>query len=142
MRRSIGMQRQRAARMLVVAVALALSTAGCASKPSSWPSIVGLWSVQQITGKPVPPDARMTLSLYGDGRAVGRAGCNNYTGTYTRESATAISFDKIAATKMACAPELMDVEQAYLAALGAMTRVYRQPNNTLVMSTGHTAEIL
>jgi len=142
MRRSIGTRRQRAAWVLGAAVALTLSGAGCASKPSSWPSIVGLWSVQQITGKPVPKDARMTLSLYGDGRAVGRGGCNNYTGNYTRDGATAISFERIASTKMACAQEVMDLERAYLAALGAVTRVYRQPDNTLLLSTGHGAEIL
>jgi heat shock protein HslJ len=140
MRRSIGTRRQRVARILCIA--LSLSAAGCASKPSSWPSIVGLWSVQEVTGKPVPKDARMTLSLYGDGRAVGRAGCNNYTGNYIRTGAAAISFERIASTKMACAAELMDFEQAYLAALGATTRVHRQPNDTLVLSTGHGADIL
>jgi heat shock protein HslJ len=141
MRRSIGTRRQRAGWVVGGAIAAALSAAGCASKTPG-PSIVGLWAVQEVTGKPVPKDARATLSLYADGRAVGRAGCNNYTGSYSRDGATGISFGPIASTKMACAPEVMDFESAYLAALGAATQVYRQPNSALVLSTGHGAEIL
>jgi heat shock protein HslJ len=119
---------------------MALSAAGCASKAPG-PSVVGLWAVQEVTGKPAPKDARVTLSLYGDGRAVGRAGCNNYSGNYTRDGA-GISFGPIVSTKMACAPEVMDFEAAYLAALGAVTQAHRQPNNALVLSTGHGADIL
>ncbi|HEY1386142.1 MAG TPA: META domain-containing protein [Dongiaceae bacterium] len=141
MRRIIGTRRLRAAWILGGAVAAALSAAGCASKAPG-PSIVGLWAVQEVTGRPVPKDARVTLSLYGDGRAVGRAGCNNYTGNYTRDGASGISFGPIASTKMACAPEVMAFEGSYLAALGAVTRVDRQPDNALVLSTGHGAEIL
>jgi heat shock protein HslJ len=141
MRRSSGTpQWQRPAWILGGAVAFALSAAGCASKAPG-PSIVGLWAVQEVTGKPVPKDARATLSLYADGRAVGRAGCNNYTGNYSRDGAAGISFGPIASTKMACAPEVMDFEGAYLAALGAVTRFYRQPDDTLVLSTGNGAEI-
>ena len=75
------------------AVALVLVLAGCASKPAAppAPSIVGLWQAQEIAGTAVPADVRITLSMYGDGRAVGRAGCNNYTTKYQRTGGS-ISF--------------------------------------------------
>jgi heat shock protein HslJ len=141
MQRNVGPRRKCAAWVLGAAVALSLSAAGCASKPAPLPSIIGLWDAQDIAGTPVPKDARVTLSLYGDGRAVGRAGCNNYTGSYKR-TGTAISFGPLATTRMACSPELMSLEQTYLAALAAATRADRQPNNTLVLSSEGGAQIL
>src|SRR5687768_18386052 len=94
-------------RRVAVVLALALA-AGCASKQSAEPpapSIVGLWQAQEVAGTAVPADVRITLSMYGDGRAVGRAGCNNYTTKYRRTGET-ISFGPAISTKMACAPDL------------------------------------
>jgi heat shock protein HslJ len=125
------------------AVVLAFALAGCASKSSapSQPSIVGLWQAQEVAGTPVPADARVTLSLYGDGRAVGRAGCNNYTTTYKR-AGNGISFGPMISTKMACAPDLMSLEQSYLGTLAAATRVERQPDGMLALTTDSAAQIL
>jgi heat shock protein HslJ len=126
------------------AAALALALAACAGKPPTRPaepSIVGLWRAQEITGAPVPADARVTLSLYGDGRAVGRAGCNNYTTKYKRDGA-AISFSPVISTRMACAPDLMALEQSYLGALGAATRLERRPDGVLVLTGDGAGAIL
>lgn len=126
-----------------VVLALALA-AGCASKQSagpSTPSIVGLWQAQEIAGAAVPADVRITLSMYGDGRAVGRAGCNNYTTKYQRTGAT-ISFGPAISTRMACAPELMTLEQSYLDTLTAATRVERRPDGTLVLTADNAAQLL
>jgi heat shock protein HslJ len=112
-------------------------------KPSAppEPSIVGLWQAQEIAGTAVPADARITLSLYGDGRAVGRAGCNNYTTKYQRTGGT-ISFAPAISTKMACAPELMALEQSYLDTLMAVTRVERRPDGTLALTADNGAQLL
>lgn len=125
------------------ALALVLVLAGCAGKPSAppEPSIVGLWQAQQIAGTAVPADARITLSLYGDGRAVGRAGCNNYTTKYQRTGGT-ISFAPAISTKMACAPEFMALEQSYLDTLMAATRVERRPDGTLALTADNGAQLL
>jgi heat shock protein HslJ len=125
------------------ALALVLVLAGCAGKPSAppEPSIVGLWQAQEIAGTAVPADARVTLSLYGDGRAVGRAGCNNYTTKYQRTGGT-ISFAPAISTKMACAPELMALEQSYLDTLMAATQVERRPDGTLALISGNGAQLL
>ncbi|HKP22641.1 MAG TPA: META domain-containing protein [Dongiaceae bacterium] len=126
------------------ALVLALALAGCASKPSappSEPSIVGLWQAQEIAGSAVPADVRITLSMYGDGRAVGRAGCNNYTTKYQRTGDT-ISFAPAISTKMACAPDLMTLEQGFLDTLSAANRVERRPDGTLALTADTGAQLL
>jgi heat shock protein HslJ len=125
------------------AIILALVLAGCASKPPAptAPSIVGLWQAQEIAGTAVPADVRITLSMYGDGRAVGRAGCNNYTTKYQRTADT-ISFAPPISTKMACAPELMTLERSYLDTLTSATRVERRPDGTLALTTDNSAQLL
>jgi heat shock protein HslJ len=127
----------------VGALALVLVLAGCASKPATppAPSIVGLWQAQEIAGTAVPADVRITLSMYGDGRAVGRAGCNNYTTKYQRTGDT-ISFGPAISTKMACAPELMTLEQSYLDTLTAATRVERRPDGILALTADNAAQLL
>jgi heat shock protein HslJ len=128
------------------ACALTLLLAGCASgtdeaPPSPAPSIVGLWVAEEVAGAPVPADAHVTLSLYDDGRAVGRAACNNYTTKYKRDGGS-ISFGPMISTKMACTPELMSLEQSYLEALTAATVVDRRPDGTLVLTAGNGAPTL
>ena len=130
-------------RQILGGAVLALALAGCTSKQSSppQPSIVGLWAAQEVAGALVPADARVTLSIYADGRAVGRAGCNNYTTKYKRDG-NGIAFAPVISTKMACAPELMTLEQSYLDTLMASTRAERRPDGMLAISTDNAAQIL
>jgi heat shock protein HslJ len=46
----------------------------------------------------------------------GSAGCNTFNGTYTIDG-HAITFGPLATTRMACADDVMAIEDAYLAAL-------------------------
>ncbi|MFO0991562.1 MAG: META domain-containing protein [Hyphomicrobiales bacterium] len=48
-----------------------------------------------------------------DGRVAGHSGCNRYTGSY-RQGGETLKFGQIAATKMACTPDRMKQEQAWL----------------------------
>src|SRR5690349_6824728 len=129
------------------ACALTLILAGCASgteetpPPPPAPSIVGLWVAEEVAGAPIPADAHVTLSLYDDGRAVGRAACNNYTTKYKRDGGS-ISFGPMISTKMACTPELMSLEQSYLDAIAAATQVHRRPDGALALSAGDGAPTL
>ncbi len=125
------------------AIILVLVLAGCASRPPAAPepSIVGLWLAQDIAGAPVPADARITLSLYGDGRAVGRGGCNNYTTKYQRTGGS-ITFGPALSTKMACAPALMTLEQSYFDTLAAVTRVERRADGALAMTADSGAQLV
>ncbi|HKY16012.1 MAG TPA: META domain-containing protein [Microthrixaceae bacterium] len=58
----------------------------------------------------------LTLELGTDGTASGNAGCNRFTGTYLADG-NKVTFDALATTKMSCEPDVMAVEQQYLAAL-------------------------
>jgi heat shock protein HslJ len=57
----------------------------------------------------------VTLTLEG-GAASGTAGCNRFSGGYTLDGGS-LSFGPLATTKMACPDDVMDQEQAVLAAL-------------------------
>ena len=82
------------------------------------------WTVTSIGGKPVLPETRVTLSIAPDHRAGGHGGCNNFF-TEAEFEASPLSFGAVAATRMACAPDVMDQEAALFAALDA-TSDYRQ----------------
>jgi heat shock protein HslJ len=53
-----------------------------------------------------------------DGAVSGSDGCNNYSAAYEADDNGNISIGPAATTRMACEPEVMEQEQAYLAALG------------------------
>lgn len=94
------------------------------------------WTLSELGGAPIrtaeggrPP----TLLLAGaELRATGHAGCNRMTGTYESAGET-LRFGAMATTRMYC--PAMDLEQRYLAALGA-TRSYRVSEGSLELLDG------
>ncbi|MEO5807792.1 META domain-containing protein [Devosia sp.] len=74
-----------------------------------------LWRVQMIAGNPALPETDITFSIAPDRRAGGNAGCNNYF-TEAAFDGEALSFGALAATRMACAPDVMVQEAALFAA--------------------------
>jgi heat shock protein HslJ len=68
----------------------------------------------------VPAGAAVTIA-FEDGQASGRAACNSYGGAYDAGDDGSLSFEGFAVTEMACDPELMSLESAYLEALGSVT---------------------
>jgi heat shock protein HslJ len=129
---------------LFAAFLMAGIAAGCAGKasapkkaaPAAPPpaEIVGLWVAEDVAGTAVPADARITLSLYANGKTVGRGGCNTYSGSYKR-SGDAITFTPVVATMMACDQGIMAREQLYFETLKAVTKVQRPADGSLVLST-------
>lgn len=79
-----------------------------------------LWTVTSVGGRPISSERPITLTIASDMRASGHAGCNNYFAETSIEG-TSIAFGPAAATRMACAPDLMAQENAYLSALSAVT---------------------
>lgn len=63
-----------------------------------------------------PEDARVDLVFEG-GSIAGQSACNRYGGPYEVDG-TSISFGDLFSTNMACDQPLMELESAYLAALG------------------------
>ena len=81
-----------------------------------------------------PADARVDIRFEAD-EVGGRSGCNSYGGTYEADGAE-LSFGALGGTEMACEPaSLMELETAYLAALGQV-RTYRATDDELVLTGG------
>jgi heat shock protein HslJ len=88
-------------------------------------TLEGQWELADLNGGGKPAAEITLLFDPGDqngGRVSGRSGCNRFTGSWQQDGAT-IRLGPLAGTKMACTPVLMEIEQRFLAALGAVTRV-------------------
>lgn len=101
--------------------------AGCGGEPAAL--LHGAWQVSALDGG-LPADAQLTLQFDARGRVSGRAGCNRYTSSYTL-SGEGLRLAPGAATRMACAPALMDVESRYLRQLAAVQRFDIADDGTL-----------
>lgn len=95
----------------------------------------GEWVVEDVDGGGVIDNARGTLVFGADGRVAGRAFCNQYSARYT-VSGGALTIDRAAATKMACAPALMDLENKFLGALSAVRGYSLTADGALSLSGG------
>jgi len=91
----------------------------------------GRWVAEAIGGRAVEAPARTTLEIGADGRAFGIGGCNRFSGP-ARVSGASIALGPMAATRMACPPPLMDQEQAFFDALGAVAR-WRMADGRLLL---------
>jgi heat shock protein HslJ len=127
------------ARVAVLAIALALGTAGCESAISNDETNDPLtsrdWIALSLSGKPVVKPGSVTMS-FGEGRVSGRGGCNRYSGTADYANGT-IKVGPLISTKMACMEdEIMQQESAYLTALQAATRYTIGGDGKLTIATG------
>jgi heat shock protein HslJ len=77
----------------------------------------------------------ITLQFSDDGKINGNAGCNSYFGTYTQTGANSLVMRDIGSTKMACADQIMVVENSYLGMLPQLNTFYIA-GNELFLSDG------
>lgn len=106
-------------------LALGLATAGCGSAevPSdlAWEGLRGAdWVADEMTLGPIVEGRAPTMTIAGDGRVSGQAGCNSYGGMAKIEG-DAIDFDQVFATRMFC-EDAMIQETAFLQSLEQATR--------------------
>lgn len=95
----------------------------------------GAWTVTQVNGTPVIPDVEMTATFEPNhtpnpdnpghfvpatGRVGGKAGCNSYGADYTLSGEGLVIGDAFH-TEMACAPDVMAQEDAFLDALSKVS---------------------
>jgi putative lipoprotein len=86
-------------------------------------SLVGTtWVAEDIDERGVIERVQSTLTFGSPQRISGRAACNQYFGSLEQQEGT-VRFRPAGATRMACAPAVMDQEQRFLSALGAVTTV-------------------
>lgn len=110
--------------LYLIILAVALGTTACGSEPapgSRAGSVAGDWALEMGTagGDPLAPAAgAITLSIAG-ADASGTSGCNSYFGTVEIVGAT-VRFSGLGGTDMACEPDRMALERAYLDALGTV----------------------
>ncbi|RDV07279.1 META domain-containing protein [Sphingorhabdus pulchriflava] len=79
------------------------------------------WQAYSIDGKPVVSGSEVTLMLGSDGKVGGKSGCNGYGASYQLDGSSLKVFPPMIGTMMACAPNLMDQEQAYRALMEKAT---------------------
>ncbi len=94
---------------------------GCGGEPLDLLAGHG-WAVEYLDGSGLEDRSRITLSfLPEDGRVVGTGSCNRYSAGFTL-TGEGLALGPVAATKMACAPPVMQQESRFFAIL---ERVYR-----------------
>ncbi len=88
------------------------------------------YAVEWIGERPLIDSSHLTLTLAGDGRAYGSAGCNHWFAPYTLDHKR-LSFSNPGSTRRLCAPALMEQEQRFLKALETVQRWDIQSNEQL-----------
>ncbi len=85
------------------------------------------WRVETINGAKVLAGQPAVIGFApGDGRdglVSGSAGCNRFDGAW-RISGDAVEIGPLAVTRMACSPDVMEMEAKLMGVLGAVRRVY------------------
>lgn len=114
-------------------------TAPVATQTSQLPLEGTLWKLEAIAGAAVVPDSLAT-ALFADGQVSGNASCNNFFGAYQLDGNN-LTITTGGSTMMACQPDLMDQEAAYLAALG-QTASYEISGAALTLKDANGAAIL
>jgi heat shock protein HslJ len=114
------MIRQQKFAIFMVFITLVLTA--CAGTNSQQIKLDGtVWILTHIQGNPVLNGTMPTLKLEA-GQASGNGSCNSFGGEYTLVGAK-LTFGALMSTMMACdPPEIMQQEQAYLAALGSAVK--------------------
>lgn len=94
-------------------VNVAVSKLGEETGPALWSD----WQVQSISGlSKLAGSANLKLSS--DGSVSGNGGCNAIRGALSVSGDDGLSFGPIASTRKMCPPELMELENAFVQALG------------------------
>jgi heat shock protein HslJ len=88
----------------------------------------------------LPAGSRVTIVLGADGRVSGNSGINYYAGAYKLLQQGGIAFPgPFISTQMAGPPELMDLEDKFLAALAAVERIRPSNGGLALENAGGTA---
>lgn len=92
------------------------------------------WVVEDLAGRGIVDRSRVTLAFHDDGRVTGRASCNSYSGTYTRDG-EGLTVGPVATTRMACPPALMEQELLFLEMLADVASGEVDAHGALVLRT-------
>jgi heat shock protein HslJ len=93
------------------------------------------WSIEQIDGRTIDQDEAYVIAFTAD-RISGRAGCNRFSGTYSRSGNTLTS-GALATTRMACPGPRMEHERRALQVLSGPVRISRAGDSDALILTGN-----
>ena len=97
------------------------------------------WQVTHIKGKSVG-EVEVTLMFEADGRVHGRSGCNQYFGQWQLDGPM-LSLSQLAASKMACEPERMRVEDQFNQLVRTELEIVVQADGRLMVSGDQQAAL-
>jgi len=118
----------------VTVVAGGQTLQGCGGEPASL--LQGAeWAVVSIDGKPLVAGSKATLTFAPDGRLSGQSSCNRFMSQYAL-SGEGLSISSAAGTRMMCEAQLMQQEQAFLAALSSTQGFSISADGALLLRTG------
>lgn len=136
-------------RLLLTAIGVAALT-GCAAPDSGGGAgtarnglTASQWELVKWSMQPMPPAGVHPIVLRFDqkgdeGRVSGRAGCNQFSAPYVLRDAGEITIATPVATRMACAPEVMQFEARLLDKLESIsTYKIARGNLDLIAADGH-----
>jgi heat shock protein HslJ len=136
----------KATRLIIVSVLIAsvLALTGCGSTGGTGGKLEGIrWILKsyESKGATTKAPAGVTIdALFEGGKVGGSSGVNTYSGSYEL-SGSSLSVGKLASTMMAGPQDLMEAEQAYLAAL-QKTSSYSSTGESLTLLDQGGKEIL
>lgn len=105
---------------LAASALMAAALVGCASAPTPLQQDQA-YTLEWIGERPLMDYSHLSLTLSGDGRAYGNAGCNHWFAPYTLQG-EALHFGPVGSTRKLCAPALMEQEGRFLKALERVQR--------------------
>jgi heat shock protein HslJ len=88
------------------------------------------WTVTGIAGGALPQGPAPEIAFAEGGRVSGQSGCNRFMGGYAQDGQT-LTFAALAATKMACPPDRMDLERRMFDALALVRSFAITPGGAL-----------
>lgn len=92
------------------------------------------WVVEDVDGNALLDNSTVTLNFGVNGKLGGKASCNSYRATYVLDG-DQLKVTGAAATKMACAPELMEQERNVLDILSNSKSLYLDDDGSLVIES-------
>lgn len=119
---------------VILLTIMLLTTGGFAVTSQGDPLNGSTWQLQTIDRTRVIAGTEISV-VFKDGQINGRAGCNNYYGSYHISKDTVRVSGPIGATRMACLPDgVMEQEHTYLGILQQISR-YERTSDRLVLFT-------
>jgi putative lipoprotein len=122
----------------VVQVSTNSSTAQPTAQPVNLTGTKWTLSSYTVAGKTVQVTNPIPTISFDAARASGNGGCNSFSGTY-RVQGDAISFQQLITTLKACAPDVPQLETAFLGLLQKANRYTVNANELQIFSTAEDA---